>query len=645
MIAAILDNTSVLADSRTRLIAIEPRLRLPDPLALKAQAALRDAYAAQSVKSSPLPDMTRLKAALTKAKERIKVATAALGKLPASSPGISPEAKFPDPSNDVPVGSDDQRRKLTLELEDAKAEALKAEDALFQADSQDSNAEKLFDHVRQAGIYPSILKLTAALNGSNLPAATRLILSTPGVYEYLLLKLLTEDNADPHDTEGLRQAILIGASQEPSAKFFAALVGFYSKEARLSLDQRTLDLLALNAANMNIPLGPAGKIKTVLNGLLEQINDIGLLPSYVARYASRGEISPTRFTPDIRDRMVAILGDFDLQLTATAFDAGKFDEYFALAYREALQSSRRGEDPIDLKMGKGQLGAWDFQVDTFENAQEQGVVKDNILAASVLYYVYVLGDVLGVFQFADALLLRRAKGRLDLSRAAGTKLHAYKLRRNDRMSVDERAHFYRRALNMGEGQVLDGTIVNEDFPQLWHGLMKEVADNIRKNEENSAAEEKASRASIEEAIRLLQYNLSTHMGDMELDVQELYSQFDEAKDLLSDPEVIASVGGGRRQNMWTLMERIAAEDFDSQINVAALRTLGVEGWRILQFVASFDGPAPDEEFGSFRKSCESWIIAQAAVGDMAGPGSGDGDEEDEDDFGDPASDGGEDEDW
>ena len=45
MIAAILDNTSVLADSRSRLIAIEPRLRLPDPLVLKAQRVLQAAYA------------------------------------------------------------------------------------------------------------------------------------------------------------------------------------------------------------------------------------------------------------------------------------------------------------------------------------------------------------------------------------------------------------------------------------------------------------------------------------------------------------------------------------------------------------------------------------------------------------------------
>lgn len=637
MIAAILDNTSVLADSRSRLIAIEPRLRLPDPLVLKAQAALSEAYSGQSVRSNPLPDKDQLKYRLLKAKEKVTIAAKALARFQRS-------AGPPSGSSELSAGIDEQRKKLMADLDLAKVEAQDAEEELERAADEDTNAEKLFDHVGKAGIYPSILKLTQAINGSNLPAATRLILATSGVYEYLLLKLLTDDKADPRDTEGLKQAILVGVAQEPSAKFFGALVGFYLKEAKLSLDQRTSQLLAVNAANMNIPLGPPGKVKSVLGSLLDQLNTVGLLPSYVAQYAGRGEIAPTRFTPDIRDRMVSILGDFDLQLTPDGFDKGVFDEYFALAYREAVQSSRRGEDPLDLKHAKGQIGAWDFLVDTFENAEEQGVVKDNILAASVLYYVYVLGDVLGAFQFADALLLRRAKGRLDLTRAAGSKLHAYKLRRNDRMTVDERSHFYRRALNLGEGQVLDGTIVNEDFPQLWHGLMTEVAENIRKNEENSAAEEKASRASIEEAIRLLQYNLSTHMGDMELDVQELYRQFEEVKDLLSDPEIIASVGGGRRQNMWTLMERIAAEDFDSQINVAALRTLGVEGWRILQFVANFDGPAPDEEFSAFRKSCESWIIAQASVGDMAGPGAGGDEEEDEDDFGD-GGEADEEEDW
>ena len=94
-----------------------------------------------------------------------------------------------------------------------------------------------------------------------------------------------------------------------------------------------------------------------------------------------------------------------------------FDEYFALAYNNALRSGDGSEtDPIDAVRQKGALTTWDFAVDTFETVEEQGVVAQNILAAGALDYVFNLGERLGIFKLADALVLRWASGAFDAGR-------------------------------------------------------------------------------------------------------------------------------------------------------------------------------------------------------------------------------------
>jgi hypothetical protein len=485
----------------------------------------------------------------------------------------------------------------------------------------------LLQLIREKGISSQIARLTSTLNKASLDDQKKILLSTEGVYESTLFQALTRGGVKPSDLEGLRYAVLVNLEAAPKNFFIASLADAFIAANKLNLSAAARDRLIDTMSESGVPL-IAGRTNPHLRRLVDTISKEGDLRDFIREYAGKGEIPARKFTPAVETAMVKYLLEFDLELDRDKFENGEYDEYFALAFRDAVETTTTAEDPLDLKNRKNQIQDWDFMVDTFETGEEQGIVKEYIFAAAVLYYSYILSDRLNVLQLANALLLRRARGKLELSRPVAAKFHGYRLRSRDRMSREEMAHFFRRAFNLGDSHVLEGTLVNEDFPQMWHALMEEVTEYIGKSEANSSdIEDKVSRAGIDEAARNLQYNLSAHMGDMEIEVQELYSQLEDAMNLMNEPEVFAGVGLGRRQNVWTLMERVAADDLETDLNVNNYRTIAVEGWKILRYVATFDTTTPEEDFRNFVRSCEKWIIAQAGVEDEMAPS----DEAEEDD--------------
>lgn len=379
----------------------------------------------------------------------------------------------------------------------------------------------------------------------------------------------------------------------------------------------------------------AGRTATALHKALSTIRRGGEIRAFVERYSQRNtEIERSRFSDAIKTAMSNYLENLGLKnLDNARFDAGDYDEYFAQAYDRALfGAGGRGGIAGNGGIIVPPLDS-DFQLDTFEQAEQQGVVKENLLAASALYYFHVLGDTLGVFPLVNALILRRARGRLDLPRtAAAQKLTEYKrFLRNSPVAPEDRLLLYKRVFNAGEGETLEGTLANEEFPELYHALMEKAVEYINKEEANSSdRDDKISRSPIEEAIRNLQYNLSYYANDIAEDTLVIKEQFNMAKSIMTDDDVIAAVGVTRRGNMWSLIERLAAEEFEKSSKVSLLRTIGIEGYRILQHVANFDGGFSDDQFRQFLKSAESWIIAQASLGeDVTGARSQEEDEFDE----------------
>lgn len=385
-----------------------------------------------------------------------------------------------------------------------------------------------------------------------------------------------------------------------------------------------------------VSLAP-GSLEPAVLKIIDLINDQAQLPVFIDIYIEHSGIGEARFTDEVRAAMVDYLLDRGAEFESIeAAERGDYDELFALAYENAVTRKAGRDDPIDAahQPGGGIGGAgWDFSVDLFDEVEQQGVVRDNILAAGALDYIYELGEHMGVFRLVDALVLNWASGSIDVVEGdVVSRMYRYWKLRDQRPSSEERGMVYRRVLSKGDTDVLDRMVVNEDRPNLWHNLMAEVADYIDKTEKvNSGTTESSpvSRARIYQATRDLQYNLTEYCTGMaHIQARELYAQLQECVDLLRDPEILAYFGGNRRKSLWTVIEKMSKQEFGASPNIAALRSLAVDGNTIYRFIADFtEGGVRQEEFNRFLQAAEAYILNYSTVGGDIGSS---GEEEEED---------------
>lgn len=374
---------------------------------------------------------------------------------------------------------------------------------------------------------------------------------------------------------------------------------------------------------VKIALTPGGLEPAVLK-IIDQLNDQAQLPVFIDIYIEHSGIDEARFTDEVREAMVEYLLQRGAKIDdIDAAERGHYDELFALAYENAVSRKAGRDDPIDAarQPGGGLAGAgWDFSVDSFEEVEQQGVVPDNILAAGAIDYIFELGEHMGMFKLVDALVLNWASGAIDVVKGdVVSRMYRYWKLRDDRPSAEERGMVYRRVLNKGDAEVLERMVVNEDFPNLWHNLMAEVADYIDKTEKvtNGTTESSpVSRSRIYQAVKDLQYNLTEYCTGMaHIQARELYAQLQECVELLRDPEILAYFGGNRRKSLWTAIEQLSKQEFGGSPNIAAVRSLAVDGNTIFRFVADFaDGAVRQEDFNKFLQAAEAYILNFSTVG-------------------------------
>jgi hypothetical protein len=284
-----------------------------------------------------------------------------------------------------------------------------------------------------------------------------------------------------------------------------------------------------------------------------------------------------------------------------------------------------GTDPVQLTRPTGRTSPWDFQVDLFETSAAQIVLEENVRAAGALMWCYDIGERLGVYKLTDALVYRWWIGLLDFGDPDLTsELYRYYKLRDERPAEEERFLLYRRILDVGQAPIAERVVVNEEFPALWRTLMEEVATYIDRTE--ASFRERVNVQGVNQAVREVQYNLTERMAGMALtQVTEMYNQLRQTEagsgvlgglDILGHPEVVAQLSSGRRRDQWSVIERLAKEEFGVSPNVSALRTSAVEAFRVVDYIATFrDGAVDDDAFDSFISSAKSWILAQQLAGD------------------------------
>lgn len=378
------------------------------------------------------------------------------------------------------------------------------------------------------------------------------------------------------------------------------------------------------ANNVKINLAP-GALEAAILKLISSVNEQGQLPALLEIYIEQSEIEKSRFTDAIKMAMIDYLLDRGVQIDdIEKLKNGGYDEHFALAYNHALEVASGEDDPLDAAWRKGGgrgLGQWDFTVDNFDGIEEQGIVKENILAAGALDYIFELGERLGVFKLVDALVLNWAAGSIDVvDGPVAARLYRYWKLREDRASEEERGIVYRRVLNKGETEVLSRMVVNEYLPDLWHNLMAEVAQYIDKTErvdDGFGESSPVSRSRIYQATRELQYNLTEFCTGMaHVQTREFYAQLQECLEILKDPDIMAYFGGNRRKSLWSVIERLSKEEFGTAPNIGAHRSLAVDGNKIFQWIANFnEASVRQEDFITFVQAAESYILNFTSTGD------------------------------
>jgi hypothetical protein len=501
-------------------------------------------------------------------------------------------------------------------------------------DEKKDEISKVRTKLKEAGTTASIAALKNHLHSRGLDRTQRFLLSRPGVWASLVGKALEAaktGKVKTDDTLGLADMVLLDLVPERD-KLARTLVQDVEKRAALRLAPGERNQILEQLKNSDL-LIESSKFDEKVKTLAAEIRAAGKLPEILADYIKTSGIDKSRFTEPVKRSMLAYL--LRIGIDANPPDAKKpkgakgrklpakleetYEDLFNLAYNHAIDNADgEGADPIDAVRQKGRVTDWNFQVDTFETVEEQGIVKENILAAGALDYVYELGERMGIFKLADAIVHRWASGQIDLQTGESTaKMYRYWKLRSERMQDDERAMLYKRVLNLGDSELLSGSVANEQFPVLWGALMEKVTEYITRTEEKKSEERSVSRTPIYQATKQLQYNLTEYMTGMaHLQVTEMYRQMQEAKSILEDAQIVDYFGNGRRRTLWTVIERGHKDILGEPINISAIRTSAIDGNRVFQWIANFDqATVNDADFEEFRNAAESWIIAQSMEGD------------------------------
>ena len=398
--------------------------------------------------------------------------------------------------------------------------------------------------------------------------------------------------------------------------------------------------------NSNLSIRP-GRVEDFILQMFDKLEEEGIIPLLVEDYAAAGEIEPERFTPQIKRAMVDYLVDRGLQPDVDKFNNGDYEEHFALAYNYAVDAVSGRADPIDGVRRGARTTGWDFSVRTFDYLEELGVVAENILAAGAIDYIYELGENLKCFALRDVVLrdwwnleFEEPSLRLD------DLLHTAMLKKRDRLSVEERMVLYKRVLNKGSGEIVNGRgVINERFPMLWGNFVSEIAEYIDKGEriqDGLSDTSPVSPRGIYQSMRDLQYNLTEHAtGAAHRQAWELYAQLEECFQILEHEEVLRHYGVSRRKGMFGLIEKVGRREFDMALAVGPRLRMAVDGNKLFQSVSQFSGtPMRHDDFVTLViEPGESYILNAAAAGEEPDTAVSDQDEdfdefEDEDDFGD-----------
>ena len=287
----------------------------------------------------------------------------------------------------------------------------------------------------------------------------------------------------------------------------------------------------------------------------------------------------------------------------------------ALSQNNTTQSNR---DPVknvifDEPISIDHLGLFDF-LDANGYASDT-INTVNIQNAATLYAIMVIGDQMGVFQVADAVMKYATLGRIDIeSTSTATRLYGFMKLRSQRTTAQERAMFYRQVFDLGDSEGVNEMATNTSFWPLMESLFHHVIEFIRKYEVADEPQN-ISQSPVRQIIRDLQHNLSrAASGMIKVYIPEMYAHLEDAIQIISAPEIRDQIGQGVARDVWNVVEQVSMEEFGHYPNTSALRTVAAAARSVLLDLARYsDASFDNSDFQQFIDNVEAFIVAQSQV--------------------------------
>ena len=503
-------------------------------------------------------------------------------------------------------------RDLTYPIDEIAGKARNATSEFYKQELNQKPPEK---RIEARGITPVVAKVTKRLNARGLEDIERTLLALPAVYESLLIDALETQHVQKEDDQGLFDAVIRLVEVEPRCYVLEEIAGRVLDAENIELNNDELAALRDLIFERGVSLR-AGSVRGDVLKLVDDGQRLGALRLYVDLYAESGEIDAANFTESVKREMARFLYARGIRIKdRAAFDSGKYDEHFALAYEHATRVTQGSDDPVDVARTKGSVSDLDFTIRRISESDRPTIRRQAILAAGALYTIFVEGEQMRVFDIADSLLTQWYTNALDIPDGeTAAQLNRYSQLIPDRPTEPERGMFFRLVFNIGEAEMLSGAVVNEAFPGLWDNLMYEVTLYTDKIEQFFTEEKNISRMRVYQAIQELQYNLSEYMtGSALTKTAEMQRHLEEAFDIIGSEDVLNHMGG-RRKSLLVVIERMGRASLGVAIPTTNLVTIAERGNDIFKFIADFAAEnVADDEFQRFLDACKACIISQAAL--------------------------------
>jgi len=296
-------------------------------------------------------------------------------------------------------------------------------------------------------------------------------------------------------------------------------------------------------------------------------------------------------------------------------DCGVFLQAFTEAIKNGKSATERSRDPVKNVYFEDSIVLEHKKLFNFLSSPDfsKGTINAvNIQNAATLYAIMVLGDEMGIFRVADAVLNAVTLGKVDVgSSTTATRLYNYMKLRDERTTAEERSMFYKQVFSIGQGQTMDQMATNQNFGALWDSLMSEVIRYIRKFERVDNPE-LVSKFGVRQAILNLQHNLSrAASGMVKIYIPEMYAHLEDAISIINAEELKDQLGHGVARDVWNVIESVSMDAFNYYPNTSALRTIAATARSIILAVAEYSEVSfNDTQFKELVNNVESFIIAK-----------------------------------